>query len=678
MLQFERVFKYFCILLYLFNVLVISRPMQLDMVGGATRSLMSDRLPSVGNGLLSFGTDAVGSFGPSQLSKKLLNPNQVARPQKLSNLDSGRGRQAVAATKDVSEFRWNHLPAQRAIIDETNAEEEIKRIGLMILNPKDPGLLPPKGIYNSKADAIDAISVYMTVYEETPGVVSQGVKALRQLVAHDPETQNIAKASLYKLLSRNLSDSSKEKIYLDAVQDDARNFFDQLTMKSFKRVYKNIFPSEALKFWKSFKSGSISEEELVNIMEKKLTEMRNVWNKGSHGLEDGKIWIGVFYNVIRGAKREKLDMFEMLYRYSRPKGLPHGDTSEVFLSKEHQIIAQEACISLAKDQDILGKRYEILLARDANRLFSQSEIPQFLLHLSINGNPALQRASHILSTETASVELEVILAELDRFLQHSIRAPNTWSDDFQQAILIMFNYGQSLIRIDPNHLENPIYQMVSKTLTRASNSEVILEKRIIASEGLSMLNLLSKENGPESSRILGSSYLYSIRTHFASFEKYVNAALQNSITSSKTAGQSSLIREAFLKRISSYENEEMMKLVNNLFKASSEVSTDQKYQNLDAIKTLITIPEDEDIKNADIVASSNWRLILLLNFVAAYALESITNTRLLNHVLGDIEDLTYTSSIVNSRLAQISWRMLDEHVRDTLPSVAAKVVEIYP
>lgn len=76
------------------------------------------------------------------------------------------------------------------------------------------------------------------------------------------------------------------------------------------------------------------------------------------------------------------------------------------------------------------------------------------------------------------------------------------------------------------------------------------------------------------------------------------------------------------------------------------------------------IPDPESIKNSDPLTSSNWRLMVLLNFVASQDVE--TNHRLLDHLLGDFEDLMYTNSFVNNELAKISLKVLKKNLSDYL------------
>lgn len=126
----------------------------------------------------------------------------------------------------------------------------------------------------------------------------------------------------------------------------------------------------------------------------------------------------------------------------------------------------------------------------------------------------------------------------------------------------------------------------------------------------------------------------------------------------------SKVKDQFLQEFGKFEDDEMMISVQSLFKPSHEISMDNKYQILDRIKTLIMIPDPESIKNSDPLTSSNWRLMVLLNFVASQDVE--TNHRLLDHLLGDFEDLMYTNSFVNNELAKISLKVLKKNLSDYL------------
>lgn len=107
----------------------------------------------------------------------------------------------------------------------------------------------------------------------------------------------------------------------------------------------------------------------------------------------------------------------------------------------------------------------------------------------------------------------------------------------------------------------------------------------------------------------------------------------------------------------------MMELVQDLFKPLEQISMDQKYQILDKIKASITILDLESIQKGDIVNDTNWRLMTLLNIVASQDMESKTHRyRLMEHLLGDFEDLMYTNSFIVNKLASISLRVLNKHL----------------
>lgn len=123
------------------------------------------------------------------------------------------------------------------------------------------------------------------------------------------------------------------------------------------------------------------------------------------------------------------------------------------------------------------------------------------------------------------------------------------------------------------------------------------------------------------------------------------------------------VQDQFLLDFDKFVTEKMMRSIHNLFKPSDEISMDQKYQILEEIKTSIIHSEPEPVQSGYLLSSYSWRFMILFNFVASQDVE--TNHRLLEHLLGDFEDLIYTNSIVNNNLARISLRVLRKNLRDS-------------
>lgn len=73
----------------------------------------------------------------------------------------------------------------------------------------------------------------------------------------------------------------------------------------------------------------------------------------------------------------------------------------------------------------------------------------------------------------------------------------------------------------------------------------------------------------------------------------------------------------------------------------------------------------ESMQKGDMSTTSNWRLLVLLNFVASQDVNVESNHRLLHHILEDFEDLMYTDSFVSNHLARISSRVLMNNLSDS-------------
>lgn len=77
----------------------------------------------------------------------------------------------------------------------------------------------------------------------------------------------------------------------------------------------------AVSFWKKYAEGQ-SEEKLTDYMEDILRfEARALPQALDLSSHQGTTWIKVLTAIIQSAKREKIDMFDLLYQYAYLDGL---------------------------------------------------------------------------------------------------------------------------------------------------------------------------------------------------------------------------------------------------------------------------------------------------------------------------------------------------------------------
>ncbi|KAG0144193.1 hypothetical protein CROQUDRAFT_65265 [Cronartium quercuum f. sp. fusiforme G11] len=570
--------------------------------------------------------------------------------------------------------------------------EELKRLGLHALNPQDPGLTPPKVDYGTKERAIKMIGDYVKRYRHHNDLVTEGLTALRRIMHHDPIANKVGQDVLYQLLLSDDLHHITQSAYFDlgqlaflvfnffflqAIQKEARESYRKFNIKNYMRTNKKLLSAEISALWRLLHNDKLKEGIVVYLMEQILSQRPRLIS-----LDQWKLSIGIFFGLVQKAKQQKIDMFDMLYRFSDPKSLLAGDPLRLLISKEEKIIAEEACKALASQSSVLETRYKLLVTRDARKAFSMSdgEFAGFRAQLEISGAPELQKKAAKALSSRDSIQVDVALFGLKASLMNDIIKRNTWNDNFTPSLQLVFYFGKSLIRKDPEHVKNPLYQSVLSVLKSLSGLDATWERQRYVQEALEMLERLSKEKEPKTSSIQGaSSHLNRLGLQKAHFEAFIGHILTRYRSLSENArNPTSLVRDTFLRTWKVYEpNSEEVEAVENLFKPSSEICTDERYKIIDYLKTLINQPNADLIRDGEVWSCKSWIMFVILNFAAVEALGPSGRTRFFNHVLEDFEDLTFTTSVLNQEFAKSSLKVLKGYLHSIARSVIEKEVELY-
>lgn len=104
-------------------------------------------------------------------------------------------------------------------------------------------------------------------------------------------------------------------------------------MNIFRQTNKKLLSKRARNFWKLANRGKISEEQATDLMEEILSERPMFTPDEIEKLTHWKLVIGVFFAVTKNAKRQQVDMFDALYRFSDPQTLLDGNHLRLMISK---------------------------------------------------------------------------------------------------------------------------------------------------------------------------------------------------------------------------------------------------------------------------------------------------------------------------------------------------------
>lgn len=89
---------------------------------------------------------------------------------------------------------------------------------------------------------------------------------------------------------------------------------------------------DAVLFWETFAQGQSEEkvtDSMEDIMRFSVRASPQAFDLSSH---EGNTWIKVFAAIIRDAKREKIDMFDLLFQYAYVDGLLNVDEQRLLMA----------------------------------------------------------------------------------------------------------------------------------------------------------------------------------------------------------------------------------------------------------------------------------------------------------------------------------------------------------
>lgn len=99
-----------------------------------------------------------------------------------------------------------------------------------------------------------------------------------------------------------------------------------------KRV-KKLEDEEALEFWKSYSKHQQTEESITDSIQDLLSNHLRLLPDSLHlSSHQARPWIQVITAIITSAEGEKIDRFDLLYRYADPESLLDGDVLRLVMA----------------------------------------------------------------------------------------------------------------------------------------------------------------------------------------------------------------------------------------------------------------------------------------------------------------------------------------------------------
>ncbi|KAG0149780.1 hypothetical protein CROQUDRAFT_273585 [Cronartium quercuum f. sp. fusiforme G11] len=660
MILIERLVRPLSILLLVHKTLIMCQATIADLSVNIAKGFVPNGSHLSGNDRSSLGRLGSVSFSTSEASTKGLSHSFVARPR---GMIQRKKMGAVFAVENGSEFPFGSWSKTELVDDPEKAQEEIKAVAKLAIKPYIQHKDSHKFNEFTKSDALDMIISYVKKFElKNPKVIREGLEALREFLRAEPATENDVQKTVDIIFSSNFLSGTSKRVYLDIIQEEARMFFSKFSRGQFQHEHKIDNPAQPMSFWKGFVTQQSTEEELAEGMLEVLESRLKQYSTQSHFDRTWKSWIRIFFPVVLNAQSTKLDMFDMLYIFAHQKSEQVIEGVPLLILTEDKILAHEACRSLAAKSEVLGKRYGIWLERDARRKLS--EIPPSMVE-----NPELFQAYNDLITDKLHSNTNILLAKLERSVRNAIHDLNTWTDSFESTVQVLFVYGKVLMRKDPDHLENPQYHTVLKILEALSSPKGTLEKRVLAFEAFKQLRSMSGGKSDEDNFSLSFSWL----SHDLNiYEMNTNLIFARASRSVKYQVEEDGDDAYFLNKIRDYETPDMLEIINKLVNPEIEMTRDQQYIILDQIKSLASTTKPNILENVNepcIFTHSNWRHTFLLNLIAAKSLKDKSDFWILNHILGDLEDLSHSTSTVVYKLAKISIKAIRTHTKGILPNL---------
>ncbi|KAG0144052.1 hypothetical protein CROQUDRAFT_95565 [Cronartium quercuum f. sp. fusiforme G11] len=635
----------------------MSRPMQADVAARASRQRCTiHQGPLFRNEPLPISARNSVSFGSHDVFTKGLF---VAQPR-VKNSGGLKGLKALGKAEEDWDFASDS--EYRVANDAGEAQAAIKEIAIGLMQPPSWST-PVPAVRFAPRQAIHLITEYIRRFDDRNDLIAyEGLKALRQIVSSRPIFRFDVHGALNLLLSSKSLGDRTRRIYFDLVRKEAREHFEKFDIEKFKIEYQIFLGPDMLEFAKSFESEGTSETALADEMEQVL-RYRSVQDPR---LGDNRhLWISVFFHSIGRAKTDRIDMFDMLHEFSNFKHNFVGENKVMLI--EDAIFAQEGCRRLATNFDFFKRRYEVLVARNARKSLSDMMYSTFSLQTSTNRNTRIQEAAKVLldGQNHSKASVAQSLDILERTVNTEAGELTTSKEDNKLATEILFRYGISLIKKGNDVLENTSFLAVVKILEDFSSLKLPLETRTFAAQALKTLTRASSEAEVErNSKLEPYNELDEwLKVYFTQFRWHIEYMLVELAEGSQA--QKNSVTSYYREKLGKQESDDILPLVEQLIKPESvsQNSKDGKYEIFDKIQRKIITEQLQVIHDHDIYSSSNWRHMLLLILASGQALDHPPDTRFIRHLVNDLEDMTYTTTGITRKLAQISLEALREHTK---------------